>query len=150
MGELLPTTHECEETIMSCYAIFLLRRKSKKEDANQFRKWMWSDVVRVMRRTANDAEQEKKKADLAVRVVEHIRATYPDAMVLVHRPLAENVDEELHDFSTNRNPKYWLKKFSKTALMKECDKRGVLIDNPKTTLNADVVNALVTADAESK
>jgi hypothetical protein len=57
-------------------------------------------------------------------------------------------EEAEYDFSTNSNPKYWLRKLkNKTALIKECDKRGVIIDNAMMTLNVDIITALIDADS---
>jgi hypothetical protein len=63
------------------------------------------------------------------------------------KPPVEDDEEEWYDFATNSNPKYWLRKLkNKTALMKECDKRGVIIDNPMMTLNVKIIEALISAD----
>jgi hypothetical protein len=57
--------------------------------------------------------------------------------------------EEEHDFSTNNNPKYWVRRLkNKNALLKECDKRGIIIDNPMTTLNTKIVEALIATDSQ--
>ena len=57
--------------------------------------------------------------------------------------------EEEHDFSTNNSPKYWVRRLkNKTALLKECDKRGAIIDNPMTTLNTKIVEALIATDSQ--
>ena len=82
--------------------------------------------------------------------------SYESAVIALHEryketlnktsPPVEDDEEEWCDFSTHRNPKYWLRKFNKTALMKECDKSGLIIDNPMTTLNSKIIEALITAD----
>jgi hypothetical protein len=64
--------------------------------------------------------------------------------VFQRAPACKN-DEE-YDFSTNANPKYWQRKLNKTALMKECDKRGIVIDNPMMTLNVKIIEVLIAAD----
>ena len=38
-----------------------------------------------------------------------------------------------------------LRSFNKAALMKECDKRGVIIDNPTMTLTVVIIKALIDA-----
>ena len=60
-----------------------------------------------------------------------------------------DTQEEEYDFSTNSRPNYWMAKLkNKTALIRECDKRGVIIDNAMTTLNAKIIEALVAADSK--
>ena len=60
-----------------------------------------------------------------------------------------DMQEEEYDFSTNSRPNYWMAKLkNKTALIRECDKRGVIIDNAMTTLNAKIIEALVAADSK--
>jgi prophage antirepressor-like protein len=61
-----------------------------------------------------------------------------------------DTQEEEYDFSTNSRPNYWMAKLkNKTALIRECDKRGVIIDNAMTTLNAKIIEALVAADSKT-
>ena len=67
-------------------------------------------------------------------------------MGAISQPTNGRIDDDGCDFSTNRNPKYWVRKFNKTALLKECDKRGVIVDNPMLTPNAKIIEALITAD----
>ena len=62
------------------------------------------------------------------------------------QPTNRRIDDDGCDFSTNRNPKYWVRKFNETALLKECDRRGVIIDNPMPTPNVKIIEALITAD----
>ena len=61
-----------------------------------------------------------------------------------------DTQEEEYDFSTNSRPSYWMARLkNKTALIRECDKRGVIIDNAMTTLNAKIIEALVAADSKT-
>jgi len=61
-----------------------------------------------------------------------------------------DTQEEEYDFSTNSRPNYWMARLkNKTALIRECDKRGVIIDNAMTTLNAKIIEALVAADSKT-
>ena len=81
--------------------------------------------------------------EVTVSLQEHYQEVFPKAKLLAI------ADEEEHDFSTSSNPKYWIRKLkNKTALLKECDKRGIIIDNPMTTLNSKIVEALIAADSE--
>ena len=119
----------------------LIKECERREEGAEFEEWIWSEIVPVARALpvhrpvpqgcSNDEEEEEK---LPTRGEE--------------KPPAKDVedDEEWCDFSTNRNPKYWLRKFNKTALMKECDKRGVIVDNPMMTLNVVIIKALIDAD----
>ena len=78
-------------------------------------------------------------------VVIALHEHYKEVMVL---PAIADKQEEDYDFSTNRNPKHWIRKLkNKTALLKECDKRGIIIDDAMTTLNAKIVEALIAADS---
>ncbi len=62
--------------------------------------------------------------------------------------LADKKDED-HDFSTNNNPMYWIRKLkNKAALLKECNKRGIIIDNAMATLNNKIVETLIVADSK--
>lgn len=56
-------------------------------------------------------------------------------------------DKEEYDFSSNRNPNHWVKKLNKTALARECDKRGLIFDNIMTTMNATIIGVLIAADS---
>jgi hypothetical protein len=61
-----------------------------------------------------------------------------------------DTQEEEYDFSTNSRPNYWMARLkNKTALIRECDKRGVIIDNAMTTLNTKIIEALVAADSKT-
>ena len=202
--------------------------RSKKQDANKFNRWVWSDIIPVVRRKASctppehcsdddddeestcsedsmvGREEEEDEESLCSRLIKYIHKAYPDAEVMVGhgehqrvngylkgwqsgivvirklqnglpdvfainldqsyetvviflhehykevckgaKPLVEDDEEEWYDFATNSNPK--LRKLkNKTALMKECDKRGVIIDNPTMTLNIDIIKALIAADS---
>ena len=78
-------------------------------------------------------------------VVIALHEHYKEVMVL---PAIADKQEEDYDFSTNRNPNHWIRKLkNKTALLKECDKRGIIIDDAMTTLNAKIVEALIAADS---
>ena len=81
--------------------------------------------------------------EVTVSLQEHYQEVFPKAKLLAI------ADEEEHDFSASSNLKYWIRKLkNKTALLKECDKRGIIIDNPMSTLNSKIVEALIAADSE--
>ena len=66
---------------------------------------------------------------------------------MVSVAIADKQEEE-KDFPTNRNPNHWIRKLkNKSALLKECDKRGIIIDDAMTTLSAKIVEALIAADS---
>jgi hypothetical protein len=80
--------------------------------------------------------------EVIVALEEHYKEVFPRAKLLAI------ADEETYDFSTNSSPNHWMRKLrNKTALLKECDKRGLILDNPMTTLNAKIIEALVAADS---
>jgi len=84
-----------------------------------------------------------KYEEVVIALHEHYKEVFARAQLPA---IADKQDEE-HDFSTSSNLKYWVRKLkNKTALLKECDKRGIIIDNPMTTLNAKIVEALIAAD----
>ena len=130
LGELLASSNP--DIFISVYGLHCLVYECKKQDADVFRRWVWSDIITVIRRNihpdhcSDDDDEESTCSE--------------------DRVVGRDEEEEWHDFSTNRNPKYWLRKFNKTALMKECDKRGVIIDNPMMTLNVKIIEALIAAD----
>ena len=81
--------------------------------------------------------------EVIVALEEHYKEVFPRAKLLAI------ADEETYDFSTNSSPNHWMRKLkNKTALLKECDKRGLILDNPMTTLNAKIIEALVAADSK--
>ena len=144
LGELLASSNT--DLFISVYGLLCLVHACKKPDAKVFRRWVWSDIISVIRRIippdhcSYDDDDDEDIIDGDDDDVDSVDST---------PALSEGlkVDEEpWHDFSTNRNPKYWLRKFNKTALMKECDKRGVIIDNPMMTLNVKIIEALIAAD----
>ena len=202
------------DTFKSMCGIFELAQMSQHQEANNFRKWLWSDIIKGLHKMlhphlescSNNEEEEEEEESLCVRLIKHIRKTYPDAVAFVGRSDNQHVggvlkgwqsgvlvirgtpngianvcpvnldqsyesavvalhehyqetfkgakrvakneeeEEEWYDFSTNRNPKYWLRKFNKTTLMKECDRRGLIVNDPMMTLNLAIVEALITAD----
>ena len=238
LGELLACSNP--DIFISVYGLHCLVYRSKKQDAGVFRRWVWSDIITVIRRSippdhcSDDDDDEsicsedsmvgrdeqvlkngpafsegldEEEESLCDRLITYIHETYPDAEVVVGHGELQHVDgilkgwqsgilvmrgtpdgftnvfpvsldqsyesivialhehykeafkkgsppvkneeeeEEWYDFSTNSNPKYWLRKLkNKTALMKECDKRGVIIDNPMMTLNVRIIEALIAAD----
>ena len=252
LGEILASSDP--DIFISVYGLHCLVYRSKMQDANVFRRWIWSDIITVIRRNTppdhcsddddeestcsedsmvgldEDHEQvlkngpafseglDEEEESLCDRLITYIHETYPDAEVMVGHGELQRVDgclkgwqsgivvirnlqngipdvfavdlnqsyesvviflhehykevckgakphvqvlkngpafsegleddeEEWYDFATNRNPKYWLRKLkNKTALMKECDKRGVIIDNPMMTLNVRIIEALIAAD----
>ena len=142
LGELLASSNT--DLFISVYGLLCLVHACKKPDAKAFRRWVWSDIISVIRRIIppdhcsyeddddgdDDDDVESKWSEDRVDSTQGLKVE----------------EEPWHDFSTNRNPKYWLRKFNKTALMKECDKRGVIIDNPMMTLNVKIIQALIAAD----
>lgn len=226
LGELLASSNP--DLFVSVYGLHCLVYKSTNQDAHDFRRWVWSDIIYVVRRNtppencANDdddgsncseytvvgreedeeeEEEEEDEDSLCNRLLKYVRKAYTDAEVVVGRAEHKRVsgflkgwqsgivvirklqnglpdvftinlnqkyetaivafhehykeamravplvEDEWFDFSTNSNPKYWLRKLkNKTALMKECDKRGLIIDNPMMTLNVDIIKALIDAD----
>jgi prophage antirepressor-like protein len=119
------------DIFISVYGLSCLVWRSKKQYAAEFRRWVSTDIIMVMRRKANCSNDDEEST------------CYEDSMV----ERDEDQEEEWHDFSINTDPKYWLRKMmNKTALMKECDKRGVIIDNPMMTLNVKIIEALIAAD----
>ena len=86
-----------------------------------------------------------KYEEVVIALHEHYKEVFARAQLPA---IADEQDEE-HDFSTSSNLKYWIRKLkNKTALLKECDKRGIIIDNPMTTLNTKIVEALIAADSK--
>ena len=86
-----------------------------------------------------------KYEEVVIALHEH----YKEVLARAQLPAIADTQEEEHDFSTSNNLKYWIRKLkNKTALLKECDKRGIIIDNPMTTLNTKIVEALIAADSE--
>ena len=161
LGELLASSNA--DIFISVYGLSSLVYRSKKPDANAFRRWVWSDIISVIRRSippdhcSDDDDDEDDDEDIIDGDDDDVESTCSEdrvdatqGQVLKNGPaLSEGLKDEEEawsDFSTNRNPKYWLRKFNKTALMKECDKRGVIIDNPMMTLNVKIIEALIAAD----
>jgi hypothetical protein len=86
-----------------------------------------------------------KYEEVVIALHEHYKEVFVRAQLLA---IADKREEE-HDFSTNNNPKYWVRRLkNKNALLKECDKRGIIIDNPMTTLNTKIVEALIATDSQ--
>jgi hypothetical protein len=140
LGELLASSNT--DLFISVYGLLCLVHACKKPDAKAFRRWVWSDIISVIRRIippdhcSYDDDDDEDIIDGDDDDVDSVESTQG----------LKDEEEPWHDFSTNRNPKYWLRKFNKTALMKECDKRGVIIDNPMMTLNVKIIEALIAAD----
>ena len=140
LGELLASSNT--DLFISVYGLHCLVYACKKPDAHVFRRWVWSDIISVIRRIippdhcSYDDDDDEDIIDGDDDDVDSVESTQG----------LKDEEEPWHDFSTNRNPKYWLRKFNKTALMKECDKRGVIIDNPMMTLNVKIIQALIAAD----
>ena len=136
LGELLASSNT--DLFISVYGLLCLVHACKKPDAKVFRRWVWSDIISVIRRIIppdhcsydDDDDDDVDSVESTLSLSEG----------------SKDDEEPWHDFTTNRNPKYWLRKFNKTALMKECDKRGVIIDNPMMTLNVKIIGALIAAD----
>ena len=136
LGELLASSNT--DLFISVYGLLCLVHSCKKPDAKAFRRWVWSDIISVIRRIIPPDHCSYDDDD-------DVESTCSEDSVESTQGLKDE-EEPWHDFSTNRNPKYWLRKFNKTALMKECDKRGVIIDNPMMTLNVKIIEALIAAD----
>ena len=143
LGELLASSNT--DLFISVYGLLCLVHACKKPDAHVFRRWVWSDIIRVIHRSIppdhcsydDDDDDDDGDGDDEDDV---------ESKWSVDATQGKVEEEPWHDFTTNRNPKYWLRKFNKTALMKECDKRGVIIDNPMMTLNVKIIEALIAAD----
>ena len=83
-----------------------------------------------------------KYEEVVIALHEHYKEVFARAQL----PAITDKQDEEHDFSTSSNLKYWIRKLkNKTALLKECDKRGIIIDNPMITLNTKIVEALIAA-----
>ena len=137
LGELLASSNT--DLFISVYGLLCLVHACKKPDAKAFRRWVWSDIISVIRRIIppDHCSYDDDDDD-----VDSVESKWSE-----DRVVGRDEEEAWHDFSTNRNPKYWLRKLkNKTALMKECDKRGVIIDNPMMTLNVKIIEALIAAD----
>ena len=85
-----------------------------------------------------------KYEEVVIALHEH----YKEVLVRAQLPAIADQRGEEHDFSTSSNLKHWIRKLkNKTALLKECDKRGIIIDNPMTTLNTKIFQVLIAADS---
>jgi len=85
-----------------------------------------------------------KYEEIVIALHEHYREVSMRAQILA---IADKRDEE-YDFSTNSNPKYWLNRLkNKAALIKECKKRGIVMDNAVGTLNTKIIEILIAADS---
>jgi hypothetical protein len=84
-------------------------------------------------------------SEVVVALKEHYGEVFPRAKLLA---IVDKQYEE-HDFSTSKNPTYWIRKLkNKAALLKECNKRGLVIDDAMVTLNTKIVEALIAADSK--
>ena len=125
------------------------------------------DVFAIeLKNPSGTGELNKKQTDYHERLLQkcHVKTVvsskYEEVVIALHEhykevlaraqlPAIADVQEEEHDFSTSSNQKFWIRKLkNKTALLKECDKRGIIIDNPMSTLNTKIVEALIAADSE--
>ena len=96
---------------------------------------------------------------LKCRIKTFVSSKYEEIVIALHERYKEvlakaqilaitDKREEEYDFSTNSNPVYWLRRLkNKAALIKECDKRGVIIDNAAGTLNTKIIEILIAADS---
>ena len=86
-----------------------------------------------------------KYEEVVIALHEH----YKEVFVRAQLPAIADMREEEHDFSTSSNLKYWIRKLkNKAALIKECNKRGIIIDNAMATLNTKIVETLIVADSK--
>ena len=125
------------------------------------------DVFAIeLKNPSGTGELNKKQTDYHERLLQkcHVKTVvsskYEEVVIALHEhykevlaraqlPAIADIQEEEHDFSTSSNQKFWIRKLkNKTALLKECDKRGIIIDNPMSTLNTKIVEALIAADSE--
>jgi prophage antirepressor-like protein len=125
------------------------------------------DVFAIeLKNPSGTGELNKKQTDYHERLLQkcHVKTVvsskYEEVVIALHEhykevlaraqlPAIADIQEEEHDFSTSSNQKFWIRKLkNKTALLKECDKRGIIIDNPMSTLNTKIVEALIVVDSE--
>ena len=85
-----------------------------------------------------------KYEEVVIALHEH----YKEVLARAQLPAIADQRGEEHDFSTSSNLKHWIRKLkNKTALLKECDKRGIITDTAMRTLSAKIVEALIAADS---
>ncbi len=117
-----------------------------REEGEAFMAWIWSKVVPVVRALPDHRPCDENCSDKGDDEEEEGEDKVEQGEQEDQDEEEEQEEDEWYDFSTNRNPKYWLRKFNKTGLMKECDKRGVIINNPMMTLSVRIIEALIAAD----
>ena len=80
-------------------------------------------------------------------VVLALEEHYKEVFARAKLPALADVEEK-HDFSTNSNPNHWIRKLkNKEALLRECRKRGMTIENAMTESNAKIIEALAATDS---
>jgi len=158
LGEHLQTSHQIKDGFLKGYKggqpdIMVLRGLP---NGNQ-------DVFAIeLKNPDGKGKLSQKQKDYHERLLQkcHVKTivsnSYEEVVIALHMhykevmvpPAIVDKQEEEYDFSTNRNPNHWIRRLkNKTALLKECDKRGVIIDNAMTTLNTKIVEALIAADS---
>ena len=146
LGEHLQTSHQIKDGFLKGYKggqpdIMVLRGLP---NGNQ-------DVFAIeLKNPDGKGKLSQKQKDYHERLLQkcHVKTivsnSYEEVVIALHMhykevmvpPAIVDKQEEEYDFSTNRNPNHWIRKLkNKTALLKECDKRGVIIDDAMTTLN---------------
>jgi prophage antirepressor-like protein len=74
---------------------------------------------------------------------------YQDVFARAQTPAIADQPEPKYDFATNDNPKYWCNKLKNgTALMHECEKRGIPKDEIYIKTNREIASILITFDKE--
>ena len=111
LGELLACSNP--DIFISVYGLHCLVYRSKKQDAGVFRRWVWSDIITVIRRSippdhcsdddddesicsedsvVGRGEDEDEEESLCDRLITYIHETYPDAEVVVGHGELQHVD----------------------------------------------------------
>ncbi len=83
--------------------------------------------------------------DIIIAIHDH----YKDVFARAQTPAIADQPEPKYDFATNDNPKYWCNKLKNgTALMHECEKRGIPKDEIYIKTNREIASILITFDKE--
>ena len=120
LSELVPNlTVDCvvdprtrRDNSISVYGAFDLVQKSQHQDAYDFRRWLWSDIIKGIRKMAHphlegcynneeeqeeegeeeEEEEEEDEESLCARLIKYIHKAYPDAFAFVGRNESQHVD----------------------------------------------------------